>query len=197
MKTETISVKKGTKTMTKNFYFEGTNIETNLPVCCFDLEEEVGTLEEAVKKFIHFLDTVITENEDTDRNVTLAVLRKLYNKDYKVTDKSTEEDVFILIEFCNTELETIKNAHYEFEVFLEGTLEYAATWDCDADSDRDAVLKFIHQLSDLSICEDEYDKALHQAIIKKLAGKGYEIEPSLEYKSVYLTITADNIYQFI
>jgi hypothetical protein len=186
--------------MTKNFYFEGTNIETNLPVCCFDLEEEVGTLEEAVQKFIHFLENVITENEDTDRNVTLAVIRKLVRKEFKITDKSNEEDVFILIEFCNAELETIKNAHYEFEVFYTGTLEYAATWDCNADSERDAVLKFIHQLSDLSICVDEYDKARCQAIIKKLAGKEYELNDDEHfYGTVYIitTITADDIYQFI
>ena len=76
--------------MKKNFYFEALNVDTNFTYCCFDLEEEVGTLEDAVESFIHFLNDVIAENEDNDRNVTLAILKKLKDKDYVITDKSNE-----------------------------------------------------------------------------------------------------------
>lgn len=88
-------------------------------------------------------------------------------------------------------------SYYEFSVFYKGTLEYASSWYCDAKSVKEAVMKFIHQLSDLSICEDEYEVAIGYAIIEKLAGKEYETEPCDDYTNIIAYITAEDIYKYI
>lgn len=87
--------------------------------------------------------------------------------------------------------------HYEFEVFAKGTLHYLSTWECDAETEQIAVMQYIHQLSDLSICEDEYEIARSRAIIEKLAGKEYEVEPCDGYITITAVLTIDEVDRFI
>ena len=88
--------------------------------------------------------------------------------------------------------------YYEFKVFVKGTSHNLAIWQCDARTEQNAVMKFIHYLSDLRLCKDEYTVAKHRAIIVKLAGKEYEVVEYVDgYTDIILNLTADDLYPFI
>ena len=87
--------------------------------------------------------------------------------------------------------------HYEFSVFQKGTFIYLSSWDCDADTEQIAVMKFIHQLSDLNICEDEFEIAIGQSIIEKLAGKEYEVEHCDGYIDIILTLSEEEANRYL